>query len=158
MEQGNEKKTALGFWNLKEMKFIKIGVLFIVVILAGQFLVQKVCEYREISQLEEPTQIRVSGGHVDREGTLVAIEMHLSVENGKEYKLIDSSDDGFFPNDTDSMIDKVSSTNRDGMWLQESFSKKLYSLLTEKYKQGLEEESDFLDAYYWKEKDVDDEE
>ena len=134
MVESKDGRTALGSWSLKETKVTAIGVLVIIAIVAGCFIVQEVREQREIRQLERPTQIRVSGARVDREGTLVGIEMHLVTESGNEYHLIDLSDDGFFPNDADGMIDEVRSTSSYGFRVQRSFSRRLFSRLTERYK------------------------
>lgn len=164
MSEGSTKPSSVSFWSLKETPLIKIGGLVILAILAVTAIVQTVVQEagvrRELKQLAKPTQIRVWSTHTVWEGAVVPAEisgigkaykpvrqvpagMHLSTEDGRVYWLRDEKGDGLFPDDADGLIDIVSSrTEIHPSWQQKPFSKKLFSTLTEKYKEGLEKEGD----------------
>jgi len=159
MNEGSTKPAGSKYWSLKESQLTKFGTLVIVAVLVGTVIGQKVVEYREIRQLGKPAQMRVwdvntvlgnnlvptempDDGRIYATFSmrLVTTEMRLTTEEGREYGIIDSSEDGYFPNDADGMIDEVRSTDRHGNWQSRRFSRELYSVLTEKYEQRLPKE------------------
>jgi len=90
-------------------------------------------------------------GRLDDKDNLVLCEVVLSsnIRRGWQYKLIDSPDDGFFPNDADGLVDKVSKRDifsRRDMWSKRLYSRtpwtkmpfepELYEIATERYKEA----------------------
>ncbi|MHC4532990.1 MAG: hypothetical protein ACYS6K_03470 [Planctomycetota bacterium] len=87
----------------------------------------------------------------DDNNNMVLCEVVLSTNTliGRQYKLVDSPDDGYFPNDADGLVDRVSKRDRSKSgrwstrlsrytpWTKMPFEPELYQIATEKYKESL---------------------
>lgn len=116
-----------------------IGLALVVIINSG-----------EMQQLEKPlrrTRIqRVRSVKGDVNSDEVVCELWLCTQDRRrEYRLIDSPSDGYFPDDADGLVDSVSSrafsyTRKErSEWHPRPFEKVLYEVLTDKYIKAIAE-------------------
>ena len=159
----DDTKAKRDFWILKNKGYSRI---FRVCVITGScafvlyLYIVSITNNNDYKLLEKP--LTVSGirkvwdptksndiieGRLDDKDSLILCEVVLSsnIRRGWQYKLVDSGDDGFFPNDADGLIDKDIFSRRDTWskprlsrtpWKTIPFEPELYEIATEKYKEA----------------------
>ena len=134
-------KAERGLWNFKNNGHSRVkqvcgtiaGLVIVFITLKMQRpndikLLKKPLTVKGIRMVLDPAKRKDSiEGKFDDENNLVLCEVVLSTRSiyGREYKLVDSPEDGFFPNDADDLVDKVS--KRDPFRRRSRWSKRRYS-------------------------------
>lgn len=106
-----------------------------------------------IRKVQDPTKRKdIIESRLDDKKSMVLCELVLSANTirSMQYRLVDSPDDGYFPNDSDGLVDRVSKRNifsrRDRWskrlysrtpWTKIPFETELYQIATERYKEAL---------------------
>ncbi len=150
-----ESKSGKSFWGWNpNSKIVKYGLIVIAGIYAITGVYQMVKESLDIKALEKPVTMSsqrrtfVPNGQTVQKygktyhlGHFITHEIHLTTENGRTYWIRDTSEDGYFPNDADDLVDLVSiNAGSPNSWIRQRFSERLFSALTQKYIQKMAEE------------------
>lgn len=163
----DDTKAKRIFWRLKNKGYSRIFRICVIIgscIFILYLYIVSITNNSDYKLLEKP--LTVSGirkvldpakrkdsqeGRFDDHKNLVLCEVVLSsnIRRGWQYKLVDSGDDGFFPNDADGLVDKVRKrdifSRRDTWskprlsrtpWKTIPFEPELYEIATEKYKEA----------------------
>ena len=126
----------------------------VIAFLALGHIILKVKRPNDYALLKKP--LTVSGiRSIRRNSNMVLCRVDLRPDTiigkivGRQYRLVDSPDDGLFPNDSDGLVDSVSRRDRthgggvgDDMrrftrWTEMPFELGLYQIATEKYEEAL---------------------
>jgi hypothetical protein len=155
-------QTVRDFWEVKNkglsrMNQICVAISSVIIVLItiklqrpnDIKLLKKTLTVRGIHKTLDPAKRKDSiEGRLDDKSNLVLNEVVLSTNSiyYREYKIVDSVEDGFFPNDEDGLVDKVSKRNpfrRKSRWTRPRLSRtpwktmpfeaELYEVATERY-------------------------
>lgn len=155
----DDTKAKRGLWRFKNNGYSRMHqVCRVIAALALGYFILSVRRPNNIKVLKKPLtvtgirKVRDPASRFDDNNNLVLCELVLSsnIIKGRQYRLVDSPDDGFFPNDADGLVDRVSKRNifsRRDMWSEPLLSRtpwtkmpfepELYQIATEKYKEAL---------------------
>ena len=165
----DDTKAKRVFWRLKNKGYSRIFrvcviigscafVLYLYIVSitnnSDYKLLEKPLTVSGIRKVRDPAKRKdIIEGRLNDKDSLVLCEVVLSsnIRRGWQYKLVDSGDDGYFPNDADGLIDKVRKRNifsrRDTWskprlsrtpWKTIPFEEELYQVATERYKKAVE--------------------
>ena len=144
---------------IKKIGGIMISVVMMFVIFKLQRpddikLLKKTLTVSSISKTLDPDKRNdVIEGKIEGEDNMIIDEVVLSTGSlvGRQYKIVDYPNDGFFPNDADDLVDRVSKRNpfrRKDRWTGPQYSRtpwktipfeeELYQVATERYKKAVD--------------------
>jgi len=162
----NDTQAKSGLWRFKNNGLSRMNQIcvaissIIIVFIAFKLqrpndikLLKKKLTVSGISKTLDPAKRKDSmEGRLDDHSNLVLCQVVLSTSSiyGRQYKLVDSPEDGFFPNDTDDLVDRVSKRDpfrRKSRWSKPRYSRtpwktipfeaELYQVATERYKKAV---------------------